>query len=82
MSMAFQAAECAVAPLAAWAGGALAWEAAVNRLDGSLRRRFARRLWVARGLHRVMLDSGGRSFLRNLGGLRLLPFRPMLSLVR
>lgn len=82
MSMAFQAAECGVEPLMDWAEGRLAWQAAVNRLDRQLRRRFSRRLWVSGCLHRVLLDSGGRALLRNLGGLHLLPFRPLLSLVR
>ncbi len=82
MSMAFQAAETAIEPLCQWASDRIAWQTAVNQLKGRLRQRFRRRLFVARLLHRVLLDSGGRSFLRNLGALHLLPFHPMLSLVR
>lgn len=82
MSMAFQSAECACGPIISWASGDLAWQAAVNTLRGSLARRFRRRLAVARVLHRVLFDPTGRSILHSLSSVRLLPFRPMLSLVR
>jgi flavin-dependent dehydrogenase len=82
MSMAFQAAETALEPLVSWSGGELAWQAAANRVRASLRRRFRRRLAVAQALHRVLLEDTGRSLVHALSHARLLPFRPMLSLVR
>jgi flavin-dependent dehydrogenase len=82
MSMAFQAAECAVAPLAAWSRGETAWQDAANRVRGALARRFRRRMAVAQALHPVLLAPGGRSLLQSLAAARLLPFQPMLALVR
>jgi len=82
MTMAFQAAECACGPIAAWATGDLAWQAAVNQVRQALHRRFRRRLTVAGLLHRALFDESGRSLLHSLASSRLLPFTPMLSLVR
>jgi hypothetical protein len=82
MSMAFQAAECAVTPLAAWARGDVAWQDAATTVRDTLAGRFRRRLAVAEALHPVLLGSGGRTVLRGLAAARLLPFRPMLALVR
>ncbi len=82
MSMAFQAAECALAPLVAWARGSQSWQAAANATRTALRRKFKRRLAVAAALHPVLLGAGGRSLLQCLSTARLLPFRPMLALIR
>jgi len=82
MSMAFQAAECAIDPLVAWARGGKAWQDAVNTVRAAVKRKFHRRLVVANGLHSVLLDSGGRSLLHTLASARLLPFQPMLALIR
>ncbi len=82
MSMAFQAAETACGPLLAWAAGELAWQAAVNRVRTALARRFRRRLAMAQVLHRVLLDASGRALVHELSSARLLPFKPMLHLVR
>jgi menaquinone-9 beta-reductase len=82
MSMAFQAAETTCEPLVSWARGDLAWQAAVNGVRAALARRFRRRLAVARALHWVLFDASGRSLLQALSAARLLPFRPMVSLVR
>ncbi len=82
MSMAFQAAECATRPLADWSAGAISWESAANAVRHALRRRFSRRLSVAAAIHPVLLATRGRALVRNLAAARLLPFRPMLALVR
>lgn len=82
MSMAFQAAEVALEPLLAWSGGGLAWPAASERIRTALARKFRRRLGVAGLMHRVMLSHRGRTALRSLSSARLLPFRPLLALVR
>ncbi len=82
MSMAFQAAECAIAPLVAYSRGDQSWQDAANLVRAKVRRKFKRRLAVARGLHAVLLDAGGRSLLQSLATARLLPFQPVLSLIR
>lgn len=82
MSMAFQAAECAIEPLAAWSHGEKSWQDAANQVRAAVRKRFKRRLAVAGGLHTVLLDSGGRSLLQCLSASHLLPFQPMLALIR
>ena len=82
MSMAFQAAECAVAPLSKWSRGELSWQDAVNRVQVAVGRKFRRRLATAGALHPILLDSSGRSLLKILSTARLLPFQPMLALIR
>jgi len=82
MSMAFQAAECAIGPLVAWSQGAQSWQDAANTVRAAVTRRFRRRLAVAEALHPVLLAAGGRSLLQSLASARLLPFQPMLALVR
>jgi 2-polyprenyl-6-methoxyphenol hydroxylase-like FAD-dependent oxidoreductase len=82
MSMAFQAAECATGPLAAWSRGGQSWQDVANTVRSAVTRRFRRRLAVAGALHPVLLAAGGRSLLQSLAAARLLPFQPMLALVR
>lgn len=82
MSMAFQAAETACGPLASWAKGELCWHAAGNTIRAALQRRFRRRMATSMLLHRALLNTAGRSLLQSLSEIRLLPFRPMLALVR
>jgi hypothetical protein len=82
MSMAFQAAECAVGPLVAWSRGGQSWEDAANSVRSAVTRRFRRRLAVAGSLHPLLLTAGGRSLLQSLASARLLPFQPMLALIR
>jgi flavin-dependent dehydrogenase len=82
MSMAFQAAECAIQPLLAWSQGNQSWQDTANTVRNAVTRRFRRRLAVAGSLHPVLLGSGGRSLLQSLANARLLPFQPMLALIR
>jgi menaquinone-9 beta-reductase len=82
MSMAFQAAELALEPLLHWARGELAWTRASSEISRRLSRQFRRRLWVARAAHPALFHLPARQVLRSLASARLLPFRPMLSLVR
>ena len=82
MSMAFQAAECAVRPLSGWSHGELSWPDAVGQVRAAVRRRFRLRLATAAALHPILLGSGGRSVLQILSTTRLLPFQPMLALIR
>lgn len=82
MSMAFQAAECAIRPLVSWSRGEQSWQDAANTVRAAVARRFRRRLAVAGALHPVLLDAGGRSLLQSLASARLLPFQSMLALIR
>lgn len=82
MSMAFQAAEAAVGPLAAWSHGGICWESTRHTISSDLRKLFRRRLSTALFLHRVLLSDRGRTLLQTLSSARLLPFKPVLSLVR
>lgn len=82
MSMAFEAAECALAPLVAWAEGEMAWQKVINGVRARLTQRFSLRLKVAGALHPILLESGGRSVIHQLASARLLPFQTMLALTR
>jgi 2-polyprenyl-6-methoxyphenol hydroxylase-like FAD-dependent oxidoreductase len=82
MSMAFQAAELALDPLERWSLGSLPWEACVAEIREGLRRRFRRRLAAAQVLHPLLLRRGGRDVIESIAAAGLLPFRPLLSLVR
>ena len=82
MSMAFQAAECAIQPLAAWARGRQSWQDATIAVRTAVRRRFRRRLAVAGMLHPLLLGSPRGKLLENLSSLRVLPFHPVLALLR
>jgi 2-polyprenyl-6-methoxyphenol hydroxylase-like FAD-dependent oxidoreductase len=82
MSMAFQAAELAISPLAAWSRGEQTWQETANRVRASVRRKFNLRLVVAGTLHPLLLNPAGKSLLQCLSSARLLPFQPLLSLIR
>jgi 2-polyprenyl-6-methoxyphenol hydroxylase-like FAD-dependent oxidoreductase len=82
MSMAFQAAELALDPLERWSRGGCSWDACVAEIREGLRRRFRRRLAAARALHPLLLRRGGRDVIESIAVAGLLPFRPLLSLVR
>src|SRR5690606_16521214 len=82
LSMAFQAADVAVEPLAMWVHGSACWESTRHTISSDLRKLFRRRLSTALFLHRVLLSDRGRTLLQTLSSARLLPFKPVLSLVR
>lgn len=82
MSMAFQSAELALAPLERWSCGTQSWDDCVAEIRQGLRRRFRRRLFSASAMHPVLLRRGGGIFLEVLARSGALPFRPLLSLVR
>jgi 2-polyprenyl-6-methoxyphenol hydroxylase-like FAD-dependent oxidoreductase len=82
MSMAFQAAECAIEPLTAWTEGLQSWQETRREIHGRLRHGFRRRLAVAALLHRALLHSGIRSAIGSLAQCGLLPFHKLLPLVR
>ena len=82
MSMAFQAAECALHPLVDWAEGRRSWADACGITRRLLAARFRRRLAAASLLHCGLLHGGARAALRSLAASGILPFRPLLALVR
>lgn len=82
MSMAFQAAERAMHPLAAWAQGELSWHEALIRVRSRLRQGFRRRLLAAAIMHRALLHSGMREAISSLAAEQLLPIRRLLPLIR
>lgn len=82
MAMAFQSAEMAAEPLAAWSHGESSWQDAVNRIRSRVDRTFTRRLAMAAALHPLVLDQGGRNLVCGLSSARLLSFRTMVSIVR
>jgi menaquinone-9 beta-reductase len=82
MSMAFQAAECAVDFLADWSHGKCSWQKTVNLVRAALRRKFRCRLAAAEMVHPVLLGKFGKSAIHSLSTARLLPFQLMLSFVR
>lgn len=82
MSMAFQAAELAVAPLVAWSGNEISWQAACNEVHGSVTRHFRRRLAMAQTAHPLLFQNPVRNCLRSLSAGGVLPFHSLLALVR
>jgi menaquinone-9 beta-reductase len=82
MAMAFQSAAIALEPLVAWSAGRSSWQEAASAIEAGLASSFGRRLTAADILHRVLLDRRGRHVARWLSRTRLLPFRPLLALVR
>lgn len=82
MSMAFESAELALEPLIHWSQGGLAWEMAVRMIHDAARRKFRRRVASAMALHKVLLDARGQRLISAISKTGLLPFRPLLSLVR
>lgn len=82
MAMAFQAAECAVGPLVAFSQRTQSWQSAANTIRAAVRKKFRRRLAVAGALHPLLLGTSGGALLQCLSAARLLPFQPILSLIR
>lgn len=82
MSMAFEAAELALDPLARWSRDHLAWDPCVAEVRTRLHRRFRKRLAAAQAIHPLLLHRGGRRLIESIAKAGILPFRPLLSLVR
>ena len=82
MSMAFEGAELAVAPLVAWAEGDKPWDEVVGEVGAAGMAKFRRRLRSALAMHRVLLHGRGQDLLEALALRGWLPFRPLLNLVR
>lgn len=74
MSMAFESAELAVAPLASWQEGHRSWAETSRDIAAALRHRFRRRMLAARVLHPFLTARLGQGFLAAVSHTRLLPF--------
>jgi 2-polyprenyl-6-methoxyphenol hydroxylase-like FAD-dependent oxidoreductase len=57
MSMAFESAELALAPLTAYSHGSIQWEAATSAIATACKRAFRNRLFWARWLHRLIFSD-------------------------
>jgi flavin-dependent dehydrogenase len=82
MSMAFEAAELALDPLEQWSRQRKGWDACLGEIRTRLQRRFRKRLGAAQALHPILLSHGGRTLIESMARARILPFRPLLALVR
>jgi flavin-dependent dehydrogenase len=82
MSMAFESSELALDPLVRWSQGESSWERVVGEIHEAARQKFRRRVASAMALHKVLLDSRGQRLISAISKVGLLPFRPLLSLVR
>jgi len=82
MSMAFESAAIATGPLSAWSRGDASWDDTVADVMRQQHKAFRRRLHAALALQNLLLRSKGQDFFELLSRRRLLPFKPLLSLVR
>jgi len=82
MSMAFQAAEAALDPLAAWARGELDWIQACNHTRSALTRRFFKRMSAAALFEPFLTRRSTTHAIATLASANALPFHTALSLVR
>jgi flavin-dependent dehydrogenase len=82
MSMAFESAEIAVEPLAAYARGELLWVEAQQMISGRCDRAFARRLLWARWLQEILIRSSTRSIILRIASRWPPIWRTMFQLTR
>ncbi|MGB1129453.1 MAG: hypothetical protein ACPG4K_05345, partial [Haloferula sp.] len=82
MSMALESSELALDLLESWSRDELPWSELLDELWRRQRAKFRRRVGVAMQLHQVLLHGRGQSLLETIASRGLLPFRPLLALVR
>jgi flavin-dependent dehydrogenase len=81
MAMALQSAEVALEPLLAYASGMRPWADARRDIQVALARRFRLRLAAAACVHPFLWQPLRQSWLTGLARARLLPLRPLYSLL-
>jgi len=81
MTVALQSAETALDPLLAYARGTADWTTTCAVTTRALHRRFRVRLFTARALHPFLLRPHRQHLLALLSRARLLPLRPLYSLL-
>ena len=74
MSMAFEAAECALEPLTAYSRDETSWSEARDEVQKRLQARFQRRIALAKGLHGFILKPPAQNVLAGLARPGWLPF--------
>lgn len=74
MSMAFEAAECALEPLLNFSRGKNDWDETRREVSVRLQSRFRTRIAVASGLHGLLLTSPARELIASAAKPGLLPF--------
>lgn len=74
MSMAFESAECALDPLKLYATGDADWGGTREEVQARLRKRFERRIALAKGFHGFILKPPAQGVLSALAKPGLLPF--------
>lgn len=74
MSMAFEAAECALEPLLNFAKEKNDWKETRREVSARLQSRFRRRIAVASGIHGLLLTSPARELIASAAKPGLLPF--------
>ena len=81
MSMAFEAAECALQPLISYSQGDASWAEAHLAIRKLLQNRFRRRIALAKGLHPFLLQPQRQGMLAALAKPSLLPFTTLTRLL-
>jgi 2-polyprenyl-6-methoxyphenol hydroxylase-like FAD-dependent oxidoreductase len=81
MAIAFQTAECALAPVRAWARDERGWSETVQLTMNSIHRRLDRRLALADRLHGFMLEPFSQKLFQLAHRSGLLPFRRLAAFV-
>ena len=82
MSMAFESAEIATAPLVDYARGRLDWDGVLRRIHRDQAQSFTKRLTLSAILHRTLLHPAGLPLLAGLGRHRLLPIEFLFQQLR
>ncbi|MDI1250225.1 MAG: hypothetical protein PSV13_15290 [Lacunisphaera sp.] len=81
MAMAFQSAELALGPLVTYANNAASWRETTTAIQSALQQRFRTRLAAADWLHPFLLQPPRQRWLTRLARARLLPLRPLYSVL-
>jgi menaquinone-9 beta-reductase len=81
MAIAFQSAECAVEPLAAWARGSIDWAESVRVTTKALQERFNRRFNIAGRLHPFLFSRGPQALFGFANRAGLVPLRSLANAV-
>lgn len=81
MALAFQSAETALPYIIAYARAEMTWSVACSRTHSALRRRFHRRLTVARTLQPFLLAPARQHIVATLARAHLLPLRLLYALL-
>jgi menaquinone-9 beta-reductase len=82
MTMALQSAEIALPIIVKWSRGEISWDESRRVINEEFKRKFSRRVQLAKAMNRLLFTSSGRNALDILARRNLLPFRLLLSLFR